>query len=119
MKRLIAEDEEQVREITEEDKQQLLNASAKVLEIRKNATDLLDMYKTLFKNLNEMYNEYPNLYQEIQRVVELPTNDDASNMVAFYQDLLQELELLKNSDNLQLVMHGNSLDVPLTDDEEE
>ena len=46
MKRLIAEDEEQVGEITEEDKQQLLNASAKVLEIRKNATDLLDMYKT-------------------------------------------------------------------------
>jgi len=121
MKRLIAEEqeEEKTEELSQKDKQELLNASAKILEVRKNAIDLMDVYKTLFEHLNELYNQYPNLYQEIQRVVELPTNDDAQNVVNFYQDLLQELEILKNSDNLQLVMHGNSLDIPLSDDEEE
>jgi len=97
MKRLIASDE-------------LHNASAKALEVRKNATDLLDNYKQLFENLTILYNEYPMLYQEIQRVVKLPTNEDAQNVVRFYEDLLQELELLKDSDKLEMVLRGNSLD---------
>ena len=97
MKRLIASDE-------------LHNASAKALEVRKNATDLLNNYKQLFENLTILYNEYPMLYQEIQRVVKLPTNEDAQNVVRFYEDLLQELELLKDSDKLEMVLRGNSLD---------
>jgi hypothetical protein len=97
MKRLIASDE-------------LHNASAKALEVRKNATDLLDNYKQLFENLTILYNEYPMLYQEIQRVVKLPTNEDAQNVVRFYEDLLQELELLKDSEKLEMVLRGNSLD---------
>lgn len=97
MKRLIASDE-------------LHNASVKALEVRKNATDLLDNYKQLFENLTILYNEYPMLYQEIQRVVKLPTNEDAQNVVRFYEDLLQELELLKDSDKLEMVLRGNSLD---------
>ena len=97
MKRLIASDE-------------LHNASAKALEVRKNATDLLNNYKQLFENLTVLYNEYPMLYQEIQRVVKLPTNEDAQNVVCFYEDLLQELELLKDSEKLEMVLRGNSLD---------
>lgn len=97
MKRLIASDE-------------LHNASAKALEVRKNATDLLNNYKQLFENLTILYNEYPMLYQEIQRVVKLPTNEDAQNVVRFYEDLLQELELLKDSNKLEMVLRGNSLD---------
>ena len=50
MKRLALDDEN----IEEKPSQDLLNASAKVLEVRKNAVDLLDIYKTLFQHLNEV-----------------------------------------------------------------
>jgi DNA-directed RNA polymerase delta subunit len=103
MRRLVADD--------------LHSASAKTLEIRQNAKDLLEVYKKLFENLTVLYNEFPMLYQEIQRVVKLPTNEDAQDVVQFYQDLLQELELLKDSENLELVLRGNSLD--FANDEEE
>ena len=115
MKRLALDDEN----IEKKPSQDLLNASAKVLEVRKNAVDLLDIYKTLFKHLNEVYNEYPNLYQELQRVVQLPTNEDAERVVGFYKDLLQELELLKDSENLEKVMEGNSLDIPISENDDE
>lgn len=94
-------------------------ASAKILEIRQSATDLLDVYKKLFEDLNDLYNGYPNLYQEIQRVVKLPTNEDANDVTTFYKDLLQELELLKNPENLQKVLDGNSLDAPEGNGDEE
>ena len=115
MKRLALDDEN----IEEKPSQDLLNASVKVLEVRKNAVDLLDIYKTLFQHLNEVYNEYPNLYQELQRVVQLPTNEDAEHVVRFYKDLLQELELLKDSENLKKVMEGNSLDIPISENDDE
>lgn len=97
----------------------LHNASAKILEIRQSATDLLEVYKKLFEDLNDLYNEFPNLYQEIQRVVQLPTNNDAQGVTNFYEDLLQELELLKSSENLEKVLQGNSLDAPDGSNEDE
>jgi hypothetical protein len=98
---------------------ELHDASAKALEVRKNATDLLEDYKQLFENLTIIYNEWPMLYQEIQRVVKLPTNEDAQNVVSFYQDLLQELELLKDSEKLEMVLRGNSLDGDSEEDNSE
>jgi len=97
----------------------LYNANAKLLEIRQSSKDLLDVYKTLYEDLNDLYNDYPNVYQEIQRVVKLPTNEDANNVTDFYEDLLQELEILKNSENLQKVLDGNSLDAPSEEENEE
>lgn len=90
----------------------LHSAGAKLLEIRRLSKEMLDVYKRLYEDLNDLYNDYPNLYQEIQRVVKLPTNEDAQAITDFYEDFIQELELLKNSENLEKVMQGNSLDIP-------
>lgn len=90
----------------------LHSAGAKLLEIRQLSKEMLDVYKRLYEDLNDLYNDYPSLYQEIQRVVKLPTNEDAQEITDFYEDFIQELELLKNSENLEKVMQGNSLDIP-------
>ncbi len=97
----------------------LYNVNAKLLEIRQSSKDLLDVYKRLYEDLNDLYNDYPNVYQEIQRVVKLPTNQDANDVTDFYEDLLQELEILKNSENLQKVLDGNSLDAVSEEENEE
>ena len=97
----------------------LHDVKAKMLEIINNSDKLLENYLNLYQDLNDLYNNYPNVYEEIQRVVKLPTNEDADNVTKFNQDLKKELQYLNDEDFLQSVMNDNSLDAPEGNDEEE
>lgn len=96
----------------------LHDVKAKILEIINNSDALLKVYLDLYQDLNDLYNDYPNVYGEIQRVVKLPTNDDADEVTNFNRDLKQELQYLNDEDFLQSVMRDNSLDADTGNEEE-
>ena len=50
----------------------------------------------MFDNLNALFATYPSLYKQLQMTVKLPTNNDAMNIVALNNDLMQALERFKD-----------------------
>lgn len=60
--------------------------------INKASDDLKDIYYILFDNLNVLYQNYPDLYKAINMVVKLPTNDDATFISNFNNDLKEILK---------------------------
>lgn len=94
------------------------DVKAKILEIINNSDKVLQDYLELYKDLNDLYNDYPNVYEEIQRVVKLPTNDDAVNVTQFNKDLKTELQYLNDENFLQSVLRENSLDADTGNEEE-
>lgn len=73
-----------------EDAQTILN------RIDEASDNLKDVYYALFDNLNALFEAYPNLYKQMQMVIKLPTNDDATNVVKFHDGLHQVLEHFKD-----------------------
>lgn len=75
----------------------IVNEVTRLFErIKGSANGLKDMYYTLFDNLNALFATYPSLYKQLQMTVKLPTNNDAMNIVALNNDLMQALERFKD-----------------------
>ena len=77
-------------------KEEITSARAKLIEIKASADALLKTYINLYKDLNELYDRYPRLYEKFQQTVDLPTNDDADTMKNFHDSLNQQLEYFKD-----------------------
>ena len=89
MKRLIANNKEDINIVKE-----LLN------RIDVASEDLKNSYYVLFDNLNSLYEEYPDLYKQIEMVVKLPSNEDAKNISILNEDLQRILNNLKDENYL-------------------
>lgn len=89
---------------------ELHQAKAKLLEITNASEQLLKIYLELYKDLNDLYADFPNIYKTISRVVTLPTNEDAQNITSFNKELKQELKYLNDDNYLQQIIEGNSLE---------
>lgn len=89
MKRLIANNKEDINIVKE-----LLN------RIDVASDDLKNSYYVLFDNLNSLYEEYPDLYKQIEMVVKLPSNEDAKNISILNEDLQRILNNLKDENYL-------------------
>ena len=75
----------------------IVNEVTRLFErIKGSANGLKDMYYALFDNLNALFATYPSLYKQLQMTVKLPTNNDAMNIVALNNDLMQALERFKD-----------------------
>ena len=90
MKRLIANNKEDINIVKE-----LLN------RIDVASDDLKNSYYVLFDNLNSLYEEYPDLYKQIEMVVKLPSNEDAKNISILNEDLQRILNNLKDENYLK------------------
>lgn len=55
--------------------------------ISKASENLSNNYFGLFDNLNTLYENYPNLYKQLEMVVDLPSNEDAKNIVQLKKDI--------------------------------
>ena len=95
------------------------NAKAKILEIIKDSDELLQLMKEFYKNLSDLYNNYPNVYEELQRIVKLPTNQEAQDIANFNKNIKEALQYLNDEHFMQSVMDENSLDAPIGDDKHE
>lgn len=71
--------------------------------------DLKNSYYSLFDNLNSLYEEYPDLYKQIEMVVKLPTNDDAKNISLLNSDLKRILNNLQDESYLNSYINQNGL----------
>ncbi len=60
------------------------------------SVELKDNYYELFEELNKLFDEYPDLYKQIEMVVKLPSNEDAKNVVEFNLDLQRILDNLSD-----------------------
>jgi hypothetical protein len=76
------------------------NVQTLLTRIDEASHDLKDHYYVLFDNLNALFESYPQLYKEIEMTVKLPKNDDAKNIVQFYNDLHEILEHFKDAQYL-------------------
>lgn len=56
------------------------------------SNNLKDIYYSLFDNLNALYESYPEIYEQMKMIVNLPDNSDAENIVSFNNDLHMALE---------------------------
>ena len=71
-----------------------------LLRIDEASHDLKDHYYVVFDNLNALFESYPQLYKEIEMTVKLPTNEDAKNIVQFYDDLHKALHYFQDDQYL-------------------
>jgi len=78
------------------------------LEIKDSADALLETYINLYKDLNELYDRYPKLYEKLQQTVELPTNEDADSMKEFHSSLNQQLGYFKDNTYLFNALNNES-----------
>jgi hypothetical protein len=81
--------------------------------------DLKDHYYVLFDNLNALFESYPQLYKEIQMTVKLPTNDDAKNIVQFYDDLHGILTHFQDEQYLNSFINPEPETAPDADEQEQ
>lgn len=86
-------------------------AKMKLLEITKFSDNLLSAYVELYNSLNDLYSSYPQLYEEIQKTVQLPTNEDAQQVTAFNEDLKKELQYLDNDNFLHSVLSDEDITI--------
>lgn len=97
MKRVISLN---LNEEANEADEQIKSSRAKLIEIKDSADSLLETYINLYKDLNELYDRYPKLYEKLQQTVELPTNEDATSMKEFHNSLNKQLEYFKDDEYL-------------------
>ena len=76
--------------------------------IEQSSNDLKDIYYSLFDNLTALYSSYPSIYQQLEMIVKLPTNEDAMNIVSFNNDLSQALTHFKDSNYLASYISNSS-----------
>lgn len=93
----------------------LHDAKAFVLKVNQSSDELLRVYLNLYNTLNELYAEYPQMYAEIQRTVELPTNDDATRITKLNADLKTVLEYMNDDVFLKTIV--DDVDVNADDDD--
>lgn len=94
------------------------DAKASIIKINKLSDDMNKIYFELFTELNNLYDQYPNVYKEIEKTVKLPTNDDASDVTEFNSNLKQELEYFNDDKFLKSVIDGNPLDSDTVEQED-
>ena len=81
-------------------------AKSKLLEIKNASDNLMNIYMTLYEDLNDLYDTFPNLYEKIHQVVALPTNEDAQAITEFNQSLNQELTYFQDDHFLASTISG-------------
>ena len=102
----IANDEEIIFN-NDVDEEEFKTARAKLLEIKESADNLVETYMRLYEDFNNLYNQHPKLYQKLQQVVLLPTNEDAQNISEFSKSLNQELSYFKDDNYLKSILSDN------------
>ena len=76
--------------------------------VEQSSNDLKDIYYSLFDNLTALYSSYPSIYQQLEMIVKLPTNEDAMNIVSFNNDLSQALAHFKDPNYLASYISNES-----------
>lgn len=64
-------------------------------KIDKKMGDIVDDYYVLMNNINELFKNYGDVYEQINEVVKLPTKDDIQNIV----DMQKNFSDIKNHFN--------------------
>ena len=91
-------------------------AKSKLLEIKNASDNLMNIYMTLYEDLNDLYDTFPNLYEKIHQVVALPTNEDAQAITEFNQSLNQELTYFQDDHFLASTISGETYLDPVEQD---
>ena len=91
-------------------------AKSKLLEIKNASDNLMNIYMTLYEDLNDLYDTFPNLYEKIHQVVALPTNEDAQAITEFNQSLNQELTYFQDDHFLESTISGETYLDPIEQD---
>ena len=99
--------------VTEED---LTLAKSKLIEIKNSSDELMEVYLRLYEDLNDLYDNFPNLYEKIHQVVVLPTNEDAQEITEFNQSLNQELTYFQDDHFLEATISGETYLDPIEQD---
>jgi hypothetical protein len=99
--------------VTEED---LTLAKSKLIEIKNSSDELMEVYLRLYEDLNDLYDNFPNLYEKIHQVVALPTNEDAQAITEFNQSLNQELTYFQDDHFLASTISGETYLDPVEQD---
>ena len=79
-----------------------------LLRVKEASNNLKDIYYALFDNLTALYQTYPSVYQQLQKIVKLPSNQDAINITTFNNDLTQALERFKDINYLKSFIQNSS-----------
>lgn len=101
MKKITSDEIFQPQEVDDEE---MKSARAKLLEIKQSADNLVEIYIRLYEDFNNLYDQHPKLYEKLQQVVLLPTNEDAQNISEFSRSLNQELSYFKDDEYLKSVL---------------
>lgn len=104
LKKIANDDSQDFHQVDEEE---FKSARAKLLEIKQSADNLVEVYTRLYEDFNDLYDHHPKLYQKLQQVVLLPTNEDATNIAEFSKSLDQELSYFKDDEYLKSVLSDN------------
>ena len=75
------------------------------------ADNLKDIYYVLFDNLNAIYDSYPEIYEQLQMIIKLPTNDDAEEIVAFNNDIKSALSHFRNKSYVNSYLENKTSEV--------
>lgn len=95
------------------------DAKAFVLKVNQCSDELLTVYMNLYKTLNELYAEFPQMYEEIQRTVALPTNEDAERVTRFNSDLKEVMEFFNDEQFLSTVVNDGDVETSEAGEEED
>ena len=74
-------------------------------KVKNSCQNIKDNYYVLLDNLNAIYIDYPNIYNEIKQIVKLPNDNnikDVANMEKNMSDIIEKY--LSNKDYLQSVI---------------
>ena len=69
--------------------------------------NLKDVYYVLFDNLNVLFQNYPDIYKQIEMIVKLPTNESAKDIVTLYNDLHSTILHFDDTEYLQKYIKEN------------
>jgi len=83
-----------------------LNDARIILDRIQNSTnDLKNYYYALFDNLNALFKTYPSLYKELEKTIKFPKEEDAQNIVEFYNQIQTQIEHYKNDEYLSAIIN--------------
>ena len=71
--------------------------------ISKSIDDLNDIYYIFINNLNELYKAYPEVYDEINQTIKLPTKEDVEYISSLKEDFKNIKEHLNNDNYLDII----------------
>ena len=71
--------------------------------ISKSIDNLNDIYYIFINNLNELYKSYPEVYNEINQTIKLPTKEDVEYISSLKEDFKNIKEHLNNDNYLDII----------------